>query len=120
MAYYTRTETLTQNPIAYEDKVLSDIGLIPEIISRYKSTYFNHIFNSGYSAGYYSYIWAQVLDADAFQAFVENGIFDKKTAKLYRDNVLAKGANGDPMDNYVAFRGKKPTIDALLKRKGMQ
>lgn len=120
MAYYTRTEALTQNPIVYEEKVLSDLGLIPEIISRYKSTYFNHIFNSGYSAGYYSYIWAQVLDADAFQAFVENGILDKKTAKLFRDNVLSKGASGDPMENYVAFRGKEPSINALLKRKGMQ
>lgn len=120
MAFYTRTEVLRENPIAFEQNVLSGIGLIPEIISRYKSTYFNHIFNSGYSAGYYSYIWAQVLDADAFQAFVENGIFDKKTAKLFRDNVLAKGANGDPMENYVKFRGKEPSIDALLNRKGMQ
>ncbi len=120
MAFYTRTEPLTQTPIIFEEKVFTDLGLIPEIISRYKSTYFNHIFNSGYSAGYYSYIWAQVLDADAFQAFVENGIFDKKTAKLFRDNVLSKGASGDPMENYVAFRGKQPSIDALLKRKGMQ
>ncbi len=120
MAFYTRTEPLKQTPIIFEEKVFTDLGLIPEIISRYKSTYFNHIFNSGYSAGYYSYIWAQVLDADAFQAFVENGIFDKKTAKLFRDNVLSKGASGDPMENYVAFRGKQPSIDALLKRKGMQ
>jgi peptidyl-dipeptidase Dcp len=119
MAFYTRTEALTEKPGDFEEKVLNDLGLIPEIISRYKSTYFNHIFNSGYSAGYYSYIWAQVLDADAFQAFVENGIFDKKTASLYRKNVLEKGANGDPMENYVKFRGKEPSIDALMKRKGM-
>lgn len=120
MAFYTRTSALTEKPGDYEEKVLNDLGLIPEIISRYKSTYFNHIFNSGYSAGYYSYIWSQVLDADAFQAFVENGIFDKKTASLYRKNVLEKGANGDPMENYEKFRGKAPSIDALLKRKGMQ
>ncbi len=120
MAFYTRTEPLRENPIAFENGVLEKQGLIPEIISRYRSTYFNHIFNSGYSAGYYSYIWAQVLDADAFQAFVDNGIFDKKTAKLFRDNVLAKGANGDPMENYKKFRGKEPSIDALLARKGMQ
>lgn len=120
MAFYTRTTALTEKPGDFEEKVLSDLGLIPEIISRYKSTYFNHIFNSGYSAGYYSYIWAQVLDADAFQAFVENGIFDKKTASLYRKNVLEKGANGDPMENYIKFRGKEPSIDALMKRKGMK
>lgn len=119
MAFYTRTEALTEKPGDFEQKYLSEIGLIPQIISRYKSTYFNHIFNSGYSAGYYSYIWAQVLDADAFQAFVENGIFDKKTASLYRKNILEKGANGDPMENYVKFRGKEPTVDALMKRKGM-
>ena len=120
MAFYTRVTALTDRPGEFEEKVLNDLGLIPEIISRYKSTYFNHIFNSGYSAGYYSYIWSQVLDADAFQAFVENGIFDKKTAALYRKNILEKGANGDPMENYVKFRGKEPSIEALLKRKGMQ
>ena len=120
MAFYTRTEALTEKPGDFEEKVLNELGLIPEIISRYKSTYFNHIFNSGYSAGYYSYIWSQVLDADAFNAFVENGIFDKKTATLYRKNILEKGANGDPMENYVKFRGKEPSIDALLKRKGME
>ena len=120
MAFYTRTEALTEKPGDFEEKVLNELGLIPEIISRYKSTYFNHIFNSGYSAGYYSYIWSQVLDADAFNAFVEKGIFDKKTATLYRKYILEKGANGDPMENYVKFRGKEPSIDALLKRKGME
>lgn len=120
MAFYTRTTALTEKPGDFEEKVLNDLGLIPEIISRYKSTYFNHIFNSGYSAGYYSYIWSQVLDADAFQAFVENGLFDKKTASLYRKNILEKGANGDPMENYVNFRGREPSIDALMKRKGMK
>ena len=120
MAFYTRTSALTEKPGDFEEKVLNDLGLIPEIISRYKSTYFNHIFNSGYSAGYYSYIWSQVLDADAFQAFVENGLFDKKTASLYRKNILEKGANGDPMENYIKFRGKEPSIDALMKRKGMK
>ena len=105
----------------FEDTSLGKIGLIPEIISRYRSPYFRHIFAGGYSSGYYSYIWAQVLDADAFQAFKETGdIFDRKTARAFRENILAKGGTEEPMTLYQRFRGKKPQIKALLERRGLK
>ncbi len=104
----------------FENKALAKIGLIPEIISRYKSSYFKHIFSGGYSAGYYSYTWAAVLDSDAFQAFKEKGIFDPATAKAFRTNILEKGNTADPMDLYLAFRGKAPSIDPLLKNRGLK
>jgi len=104
--------------IAFETESMKRIGLIPEILPRYKTTYFNHISGNGYAAGYYVYVWAQVLDADAYQAFVEKGLFDQKTAQLFRENVLAKGSSEDEMTAYKRFRGKEPDIKALLKRKG--
>ena len=93
-----------------------------EIIPRYRSTYFNHIFGSstGYSAGYYSYLWANVLDNDAFEAFKEHGIFDKNTADLFRHNVLEKGDSEDPMVLYKNFRGTEPSLEPLLKNRGMK
>ncbi|NOZ36083.1 MAG: M3 family metallopeptidase [Chlorobi bacterium] len=103
----------------FENNVFKKIGLIPEIISRYRSTNFAHIFSGGYSAGYYGYQWAAVLDADAFQAFKETGdIFNKNVATSFRNNLLSKGGTDDPMNLYIKFRGKKPTPDALLKRLG--
>jgi Zn-dependent oligopeptidase len=83
------------------------------------STAFAHIFQGGYSAGYYSYKWAEVLDADAFELFQENGIFDRTTAKKFKDNVLARGGTEDPLVLYTRFRGSEPKIDALLKRAGL-
>ena len=118
--------TLTQsNPkldvLEFENKFLESIGLIPEIISRYRSSYFRHIFSSGYSSGYYSYVWAAVLDADAFEAFKEKGdIFDRKTAKAFRDCILSKGGTEDPKELFLRFRGKEPSIEPLLKRKGLK
>jgi len=102
----------------FETQSMNKIGLIPQIIVRYRSTYFNHVFSGGYSAGYYSYLWAAVLDADAFSAFKENGIFDHKTALSFRKNILEKGGTEDPMILYKAFRGRAPKVDALLERKG--
>jgi peptidyl-dipeptidase Dcp len=102
----------------FETASLGKIGLIPEILPRYKSTYFRHISDDGYAAGYYVYVWAQVLDADAFQAFKEKGIFDQGTAKLFRENVLEKGSSEDEMEAYKHFRGAEPGITPLLKRKG--
>jgi peptidyl-dipeptidase Dcp len=99
---------------------MNKIGLIGEIIPRYRSTYFQHIFSGGYSAGYYSYTWAGVLDADAFQAFKEHGLFDKKTANDFRTKLLEKGKTEDPMKLYKDFRGKEPSIDALLIKRGMK
>ncbi len=91
--------------MAFEKESMERIGLIPEIVVRYRSPYFNHIFAGGYSAGYYSYIWAEVLDADAFQAFKETSLFDPETAKKFRENILARGNTEDPMTLYVKFRG---------------
>ncbi len=102
----------------FENKILSGVGLIPEVISRYRTTYFQHIFSGGYAAGYYVYQWSQVLDADAFEAFKETSLFDKETAKKYRENILAKGNTDDPMNLYKAFRGREPKADAFLKRLG--
>lgn len=119
MKYHTITEPLTIDINKFEDQYLSEIGLIPEIISRYKSTYFRHIFAGGYDAGYYSYIWSGVLDADAFQAFKENGIFDQKTAKAFREYVLERGNTEDPAILYRQFRGKDPSIEPLLRKRGL-
>ena len=99
---------------------MKKIGLIDEIIPRYKSTYFSHIFSSveGYASGYYSYMWSEVLDADAFQAFVETNIFDQKTAHLFREELLSKGNTDDPMKLYINFRGSEPNPIYLLKKRG--
>lgn len=122
MDWHTLAEAKSEADVQkFEDKSLGKIGLIPEIISRYRSTYFRHIFAGGYSSGYYSYIWAQVLDADAFQAFKETGdLFDKKTAKAFRENILSRGDTEDPMTLYKRFRGKEPSIEPLLERRGLK
>ena len=99
-------------------KSMEKIGLISEIIPRYRSTYFTHIFSGGYSAGYYSYLWSEVLDADAFQPFVEKGIFDQTTAQSFRDNILSKGNSDDPMVLYKKYRGAEPNPIYLLKNRG--
>ena len=105
----------------FEAKVCEDMGLIKEIIPRYRSTYFNHIFgSSGYSAGYYSYLWAEVLDKDAFELFKQKGIFDSETAMSLRRNVLEKGGSEEPMTLYRAFRGADPDSGALLRARGLQ
>ena len=83
------------------------------------STSFSHIFQGGYSSGYYSYKWAEVLDADAFSLFLEKGIFNKETAQKFKDAILTKGGTKKPMDLYIKFRGQKPTNHALLKRAGL-
>lgn len=121
MEYHTLTEDLIISPVDFENKILGEkYGLIPEIISRYKSTYFNHIFNSGYTSGYYSYIWAEVLDADAYELFKQKGIFDKATAESFRKNILEKGGTDDPMVLYKKFRGAEPSIEPLLKKRGLK
>ncbi len=118
MDYHTQREIKDIDVREFEKQSMAKIGLIDEIIPRYRSTYFSHIFSGGYSAGYYAYLWAEVLDADAFQAFVEKGIFDKETAKLFRDNVLSKGNSEDPMVLYKKFRGAEPNPVYLLKNRG--
>lgn len=105
--------------IFYEKEAMDKLGLIPEIAPRYRITYFNHIIG-GYAAGYYSYLWANVLDNDAFEAFKEHGIFDKSTAGLFRRNILEKGDSEAPMTLYKNFRGAEPDMEALLKNRGMK
>jgi peptidyl-dipeptidase Dcp len=119
MDYYTLKDTVLKDIVAFEKQCLGKINLMPEIISRYRSTYFNHIFAGGYSAGYYSYVWAEILDADAFDFFKTNGIFDTKTATSFRKNILEKGGSEDPMVLYKKFRGSEPQITPLLKRRGL-
>ncbi len=119
MDYYTMKETRHIDPVQFEEQAMKKIGLIPEIISRYHSPYFQHVFTTGYDAGYYSYTWTAILDADAFEAFAESGdLFNPELAKKFR-HLLESGNTVEPMELYRAFRGKDPSPKALLKRKGM-
>jgi len=119
LAWHTQTSTEPQDAEEFEKKVLADIGLMPQIAPRYRSTYFSHIFSGGYSAGYYGYIWSEILAADAFNAFKENGLFDQKTAEAFRANILSKGGTDDPMKLYRQFRGQEPDAKHLLKSRGL-
>ncbi|GAB4370664.1 MAG: M3 family metallopeptidase [Calditrichia bacterium] len=119
MHWHTLRETENIDPLEFENRSMKEIGLIPEIVVRYRSPYFRHIFSGDYSAGYYVYIWAEVLDADAFQAFKEKGIFDRETAQAFRKNILAAGGSEKPMILYKRFRGAEPKIEPLLERRGL-
>ena len=121
MDYHSLKDTANFDVTAFEKASLDKIGMIPQIISRYRSSYFNHIFSGDYCAGYYSYTWAAVLDADAFQAFKETGdIYNQKVATSFRKDLLEKGDTEDPMKLYVKFRGANPNPDALLKKRGLK
>jgi peptidyl-dipeptidase Dcp len=120
MDWHTLAEPKEIDVLSFENESLNKIGLIPEIITRYRSTYFRHIFSGGYSSGYYSYIWAEVLDADAFETFKETGLFDQKTALSFRKNILARGGTEDPMILYKRFRGAEPKVEPLLKKRGLE
>ena len=120
MDWHTLKTTDLQDTNAFEKKSLENIGLIDEIISRYRTTYFQHIFTHSYSAGYYSYIWAAVLDSDAFAAFKESGdVFNQDLASKYRKYILEKGGTEDPMHLYREFKGDDPDIAALLEDRGL-
>ena len=121
LAYHTQTTTEPLDIAKFEKETLDKIGMIPEIAVRYRSTYFNHIFGSeGYATGYYAYTWAEVLDADAFNAFKETGdVFNSKVAKSFRENVISRGGSDDVMKLYLQFRGQQPDPDALLRRRGL-
>ncbi len=120
MDWHTITKPFTGKVNTFEKEAMNRIHLIPEIVPRYRSTYFNHIFSGGYASGYYSYVWAEVIDADAYQAFKENGLFDKATATRFRNDILSKGGTEDPMKLFKAFRGRAPKPDAYLKKKGLK
>ena len=118
MNWHTLKDTKQREANKFEAEAMKRLGLIDEIIPRYRSTYFAHIFSGGYSSGYYSYLWSEVLDADAFQAFKDTGdIFDEATAKKYR-KMLSLGGSKPGMDLYKVFRGKEPEITPLLRKKG--
>ena len=118
IAFYTLQPPANIDIQKFEKDFFSQLGLIPEIVSRYRSTYFLHIID-GYDSGYYGYIWAAVLDNDAFQAFREKGLFDKTTALSYRKNILEKNGIMDAMQSFVNFRGREPVIEPLLKNRGL-
>jgi len=119
MEWHTLSATTEPDPAALERVALARMGMPVQIVPRYRSTYFQHIFAGGYSAGYYSYIWAEVLDADAFQAFKEKGLFDTETARSFRVNILEKGSSEEPMTLYKRFRGREPEVGPLLKKRGL-
>ena len=119
MKWHELTSVEGLDPMAFEAQACAEMGLIDEIIPRYRSTYFAHIFSGGYSAGYYSYLWAEVLDKDAFELFMEKGIFDKETATSFRKNILEMGGSDEPMDLYRRFRGADPDSGALLRGRGL-
>jgi peptidyl-dipeptidase Dcp len=121
MEYHSLTEPAELDIRDFENKAMAKWGLIPEIKPRYRSTYFNHIWAGGYSAGYYSYYWCEMLDADAFQAFKETGdIFNKEIASKFEKEILSRGGTRDPLEMYIAFRGKEPGVDALLINRGLK
>ncbi|HPN33402.1 MAG TPA: M3 family metallopeptidase [bacterium] len=119
MDWHTLREPIEHDATLFEQQSLARIGLIPEIASRYRSPYFRHIFSGGYSSGYYAYIWAEVLDADAFQAFKENGLFDQTYAAAFRKHILGAGGSEEAMTLYKRFRGREPNIEPLLKKRGL-
>ncbi|NVK21546.1 MAG: M3 family metallopeptidase [Kangiellaceae bacterium] len=119
LAWHTQDGSEVVDADEFESKVLGDLGLIPEIAPRYRTTYFSHIFSGGYSAGYYSYIWSDIFGADAYQAFRENGIFDKETAGKFVEFILSTGGTDDPLELYKQFRGKEADPKYLLKSRGL-
>ena len=119
LEYHSQTKDITVDANTFEKAAMKKIGLIESIIPRYRSTYFSHIFSGGYSSGYYSYIWSGVLDTDAFEAFKTTSLFNPEKAKLFRENVLEKGGTEDPMVLYKRFRGAEPSIEPLLRKRGL-
>lgn len=121
MAYHTAPKAEDVDMNTFEQNTMDELGLIDAIIPRYRTNYFSHAFSSeGYAAGYYVYIWAAVLDSDAFEAFAEQGIFNRELGQSLRDNIISRGGSEDPMTLFVNFRGQEPSIDPLLKKRGLK
>jgi peptidyl-dipeptidase Dcp len=118
MDYHTIAAGTQVDPSTFEAESMNKIGVDPSWL-RYRSTFFNHIYSGGYSSGYYSYIWSEILDSDAFEAFKQRGLFDQATAQAFRTHVLEAGNTEDPMQLYVKFRGSEPSIEPLLKKRGL-
>jgi peptidyl-dipeptidase Dcp len=120
MAWHSVSEPVNEELAAFENKAMASTELFDPIETSCMSTSFSHIFAGGYGAGYYGYKWAEVLDADAFDAFKSRGVFNKEIAHSFRENILEKGGSEHPMNLYMKFRGKEPSIEALLKRSGLK
>ena len=120
MAYYTKQEPFDEDIIAFEKEAWKEAVISPQMIETCMTVQFSHIMAGGYAAGYYSYKWAEVLDADAFSVFKHEGIFNTQTAQRFRDCILSRGGTEHPMTLYKRFRGGEPTIDALLERNGIK
>jgi len=120
MDWHSITKKQEINTTEFENAALKKMGLIPEIIVRYRSTYFSHIWSGGYATGYYGYIWAAILDADCFASFKEKGLFDKATADAFRDKILSRGGTRDAMEMFVDFKGAEPNIEPLLEKRGLK
>lgn len=120
MAWHTIEEPVITEVAQFEKEAMEPTELFPDVNGSCMSTAFGHIFDGGYAAGYYGYKWAEVLDADAFDLFLQNGIFDKATAQKFRENILSKGGTKDPMELYISFRGHEPSIEPLLERSGLK
>ena len=119
MAWHTMEKPYTGEVKDFEVKAMEKTSLFPSIDETCMTTQFGHLFAGGYAAGYYGYKWAEVLDADAFSVFKEKGLFNKEVAASFRENILEKGGTEHPMVLYKRFRGQEPTVDALLKRSGL-
>jgi len=120
LAWHTITIPVNDNISEFEARAMSKTQLFPIISGLNMSASFAHIFGGGYAAGYYGYKWAEVLDADAFEYFTETGIFNKNTAESFRKNILEKGGTEKPDELYFRFRGKQPSVEALIKRSGLK
>jgi peptidyl-dipeptidase Dcp len=120
LAWHQQVTAVREDVDGFERKAMDNIHKIKMVDPRYRSAYFRHVFEGEhYSAGYYVYIWAEVLDADGFEAFKEKGIFDPETARSFRSNILEKGGTVPPMELYLKFRGREPDVEALLKNRGL-
>jgi peptidyl-dipeptidase Dcp len=119
MAWHTTDPATIKDVVEFEDEAVKSTALMPRERPSCTSTSFGHIFAGGYSAGYYSYFWAEVLDADAFEEFLTNGLYDEKTGRNFRDKILARGGSADPMELFKDFKGREPDPDSLLRKKGL-
>lgn len=119
MAYHMQEQPIKKDAMTFENDAMNRLGLIDAIIPRYRSTYFNHVFSGGYSSGYYSYIWSGVLDTDAFEAFKTTTLFNKELSTSFRKNILERGGTEEPMTLYKRFRGAEPSVEPLLRKRGL-
>lgn len=119
MEYHMLTDYTGFEDSKFEAAITAKLGMIPEIEFRYRGTFFNHIFNNNYCAGYYSYLWAEVLDCDAFETFREEGLLNPETGRRYRENILEKGGSDDPMELYRRFRVSDPKTEPMLRERGL-